>query len=111
MAVGDGIRLEMRAEDEENYQFEVSSGCAGALAAALAAEFEKLNAQDSEQQFIRPTAIQTAITDRGEPMILMTLNGGAELPLVFPSESLAGLISQLEGLRQNLPSGTEVRWQ
>lgn len=101
----------MRAEDQEIYQFEVSSGCAGVLAAALAAEFEKLNAQDAEQQFIRPTAMQTAITDRGEPMILMTLNGGAELPLVFASESLAGLISQLEGLMRNIPAGTGVRWQ
>jgi hypothetical protein len=110
-AVDDGIRLDMRAEDQEVHSFEVSSTCAGVLAATLAAEFEKLNVQDKQQQFIRPTGMQTAMTDRGEPMILMALKSGAELPLVFRSESLGVLISELQGLMRQLRPGSEVRWQ
>ena len=101
----------MRADDDAVHEFEVSSGCAGLLVAALAAEHGKLNVQDAELQFIRPTGLQTAMTEAGEPMILMSLNGGAELPLVFPAESLRGLISELEGLMRAVRPGSEVRWQ
>jgi hypothetical protein len=106
----DGIRLEMLGDDEETHRFEVSSECAGALAAALAAELEKLNGAGKEQQFIRPTGMQTAKTEQGEPMILMSLKGGVELPLVFKPESLSAIISELQGLMGAVQTGSQVRW-
>lgn len=101
----------MLGEDQEIHHLEVSSECAGVLVAALAAEFEKLNAQDKGQQFIRPKRMQTAKTEQGEPMILMTLESGVELPLVFRAESLGVLISELEGLMRYVQSGSEIRWR
>jgi hypothetical protein len=110
---GGNIRLEMLGEDQAVHQVEVSSECAGALAAALAAELEKRNAQGKDQQFIRPTGMQTAVSDHGDPMIVMSLKGGVELPLVFKPESLDVLISELEGLRRHLQpgSGSQIRWR
>ena len=105
------IHLEMLGEDQEIHRFEVSAECAGVLVAALAAEVEKLDAQGKQQQFIRPTGMQTAKTEQGEPMLLMTLKGGTELPLVFKPESLGVLISALEGLRKVVQPGSEVRWR
>lgn len=110
-ADGGGIRLEMLGEDQNIHRFEVSSECAGVLSAALAAEVEKLNVQEKEQQLIRPTGMQTARTEQGEPMILMTLNGGTELPLVFRTESLGALISELEGLMRSVRPGSQIRWR
>ncbi|WP_436827424.1 hypothetical protein [Sphingomonas sp. DT-207] len=104
------IHLEMLGEDQEIHRFEVSSECSGALAAALAAESERFNGQDNEQQLIRPKGMQTAKTDRGEPMLLMTLEGGVELPLVFKPESLDVLISELEGLKKTILPGSQIRW-
>jgi hypothetical protein len=109
-AEGDSIRLEMLGEDQETHRFEVSAECAGVLVAALAAEFEKLKVRDKEQQFIRPRGMQTARTEQGEPMILMTLEGGAELPLVFKPESLGVLISELQGLMRAVQPGSQIRW-
>ena len=71
---------------------------------------EELSVQDKEQQFIRPTGMQTAMTEQGEPMILMALKGGTELPLVFKPESLSVLISQLEGLLRAIQPGSQIRW-
>ena len=105
-----GIRLEMLGEDQEVHRLEVSSECAGALVAALAVEAEKLNVENRDQQFIRPTGMQTARTAEGEPVILMTLKGGVELPLVFKAESLGVLISELQGLMRTIQPGSEVRW-
>jgi hypothetical protein len=110
-AKGGDIHLEMLGEDQELHRFEVSAECAGTLVAALAAESEKLNAEDNDQQFIRPTGMQTAKTAEGEPVILMTLKGGTELPLVFKTESLGVLISELEGLMRSLQPGSQVRWR
>lgn len=107
---GDSIHLEMLGEDQEIHRFEVSSECAGALVAALAAEAEKLNLDDKAQQFIRPTGMQTAKTEKGEPMILMSLEGGTELPLVFKPESLGVLIAELQGLMRSVQAGSEMRW-
>lgn len=104
------IHLEMLGEDQENHRFEVSSECAAALVAALAAEAEKLGGQDKAQQFIRPTGMQTAKTEQGEPMILMSLEGGTELPLVFKPESLGVLIAELQGLMRTVQAGSEMRW-
>jgi hypothetical protein len=104
------IHLEMLGEDQEIHRLEVSAECAGVLVAALAAEAEKLNTQGKEQQFIRPTGMQTAKTEQGEPMILMALKGGTELPLVFKPESLGVLISELQGLMRAVQSGSQVRW-
>lgn len=105
------IRLEMLGEDQNIHRFEVSTECAGVLVAALGAEFEKLNMQEKEQQFIRPTGMQTGRTEQGEPMILMSLKGGAELPLVFRPESLGVLISELEGLMRSVQPGSQMRWR
>ena len=110
-AEADGIRFEMLGEDQEIHRFEVSAECAGALVGALAAESEKLNVENNDQQFIRPTGMQTANTAEGEPVILMTLKGGTELPLVFKTESLGVLISELEGLMRSLQPGSQVRWR
>ena len=107
-AAGDSIRLEMLAEDQTTHAFEVSAECAGALVAALAAETEKL--QDKAQQFIRPTAIQAARTEHGEAIVLMTLQSGAELPLVFQAQGLTLLIAELEGLLRVVEPGSEIRW-
>jgi len=110
---GGSIRLEMLGEDQEIHRLEVSAECAGALVAALAAETEKLGVHGQEQQFIRPTGMQTAMTDQREPMILMSLKGGVELPLVFKPESLDVLITELEGLRRHIQpgSGSQIRWR
>jgi hypothetical protein len=99
----------MLGEDHKLHRIEVSPECAGILAAALAAEVEKLDADGREQQHIRPTAMQTARTGDGEPMILMTLANGAELPLVFKPESLGTIISELEALQRVL-QGSQIRW-
>ena len=107
----EGVRLQMQGDDEQVHSLDVSMDCAGALVAALAGESEKFNAEDKDQQFIRPTGMQTAKTDSGEPVILMSLKGGAELPLVFKVESLGVLISELEGLRQSLQPGGQMRWR
>jgi hypothetical protein len=110
-AAGDGIRLEMLAEDEEVHRFEVSSECAGALVAALAAESQKLNAEGNDQQFIRPTGMQIGKTDQDEPVILFSLQGGTELPLVFKPEAMGKLVSALEGLMGTLQPGGQIRWR
>lgn len=107
----DGIRFEMLGDDQETHRFEVSAECAGTLVAALAAESEKLNAEGKDQQFIRPTGMQTAKTADGEPVILMTLKGGVELPLVFKAESLGVLIAELQGLMGSLQPGSQIRWR
>lgn len=104
------VRLEMLGEDQQVHRLEVTTECAGALAAALAAESQRHSAENGGQQFIRPTGMQTARTEQGEPVILMTLKGGVELPLVFKTESLGVLISELEGLRRTVQPGTQVRW-
>lgn len=108
---GDSIRFEMLGEDQNIHHFVVSAECAGVLVAALAAEFEKFNGQDQAQQFIRPTGMQTARTEQGEPMILMSLKGGTELPLVFRPESLGTLISELEKLMKSGQPESEIRWR
>jgi len=110
-AQGGSIRLELLGEDQASHEVEVSTECAGVLAAALAAELEKRNAQGRDQQFIRPTGMQTAVSDHGDPMILISLKGGVELPLVFKPESLDVLISELEGLRRHIQPGSQVRWR
>jgi hypothetical protein len=110
-AEGDSIGLEMLGEDREPHRFEVSFECAGALAAALAAELAKLGVEGKDQQLIRPTGIQIASTHEGEPMIIFTLPGGTELPLVFKPESMSVLISHLEKLMGHIQSGSQVRWR
>jgi hypothetical protein len=109
-AEDDSIRLEMLGEDHETHRLEVSSECAGTLAAALATQLEKVNAQGKEQQFVRPKGMQTAKTEQGEPMILFSLEGGVELPLVFRAESLGALVSELQGLMRAVQPGSQVRW-
>jgi len=110
-AAEDGdIRVEMLGEDQETHRFDVSSECAGLLAASLAVEFEKIEGQDKDRQLIRPTGMQTARTERGEPMILMSLQGGAELPLVFKPESLGVLISELQRLMRSGAPEPQIRW-
>lgn len=106
----DGILLEMLGEDQQVHRLEVSSECAGVLVAALATESEKLNPEGKDQQFIRPIGLQTAKTSEDEPMILMTLQGGVELPLVFKPETLGVLISELEALRGTVQPGSQIRW-
>jgi hypothetical protein len=108
---GDSIELKMLAEDDSTQSLEVGKECAGTLAAALASELEKLNSQGVEQQFIRPTGLQTGKTGRGEAMLFITLEGGVELPIVFKPEALPVLISELEGLRSILEGGSQIRWQ
>lgn len=110
-AGSDGIRLQMLGEDQQIHVFEVSAECAGVLAAALAAETQKLSSGPKDQQFLRPTALQTGKTDKGEPVMMISLDGGAELPLVFKLESLGAIISELEGLRRALQPGSQIRWQ
>jgi hypothetical protein len=112
-AKGDSIRLQMLGEDQEVHTFEVSSECAGVLVAALATESEKLNRENQDQQFIRPTGMQTAKTAQDEPVILLSLKGGVELPLVFKPETLGVLITELEKLKRIIePSGGgQMRWR
>lgn len=105
---GGSIHVEMLGDDQELHRIEVGPECAGVLASVLAAGSEKL--QDTERQLIRPTGMQTGKTAQDEPMLLMTLDGGAELPLVFRPEALGVLISELEKLRAILQPGSQVRW-
>jgi hypothetical protein len=104
----DSIHVEMVGEDEQVHAFDVGAECAGVLAAVLAAGSEKL--RDTNQQFVRPTGLQTGKTVQDEPMLMITLDGGAELPLVFPAQALDTLISELEKLRSVIEPGTQVRW-
>jgi hypothetical protein len=106
---GDSIQLEMLGDDQEIHRFEVSTECAGVLSGALAAEFQKRDGQAMDQA-LRPTGMQTGKTAQDEPMLFMTLAGGAELPFVFKRESLAVLISELEKLKSALNPGTQVQW-
>lgn len=104
----DSVHVEMVGEDEAVHSFDVGAECAGVLAAVLAAGSEKL--QNKEAQFIRPAGMQTGKTAQDEPMLMITLDGGAELPLVFPAPALGTLISELEKLRSMLEPGSQVRW-
>ena len=109
-AKGDGIQLQMLGDDDATHRIELGRECAGILAAALASELEKGTAMPGEQQFIRPTGLQTGKTELGEPVLLMTLQGGVELPLVFQAEVLGALISELQKLKAILEPGSDVRW-
>lgn len=104
----DSVHVELVGEDEQVHGFDVGAECAGVLAAVLAAGSQKL--QDQHKQFIRPTGMQTGKTHENEPMLLMVLDGGVELPLVFKPEVLGVLISELEKLRSILEPGSQVRW-
>lgn len=108
---GDRIRLEMLDGDGQLQHLDVSGACAGVLVAALAAELQRVGGEGKDQQFIRPTGMQTARTGGGEPVVLMSLNGGVELPLVFKPESLRTLINELTGLLGVLEPDTQVRWR
>ena len=106
----DGITLQMLGEDDSTQSVALGKECAASVAGAVASELEKMNAQGIEQQFIRPKGLQTGKTERGEPVLFMTLDGGVELPLVFQPEVLGVLISELEKLRGVLQPGSDVRW-
>jgi hypothetical protein len=109
-ADGDSIKVQMLGDDDGTHTIDLGKECAASLAAALASQLEKLNAQGVEQQLIRPKGLQTGKTERGEPLLFMTLEGGVELPLVFKPEVLGPLISELEKLRAVLQPSTNVRW-
>lgn len=104
------IRLELLGEDHKTHRVEVSAECAGALAAALGAEIEKLALDGKDQQLIRPKSMQTGQTYEGEPMIILTLPGGMELPLVFKPAGLDLLAAEIDKLRGQSPQGSEIRW-
>ena len=104
----DSIHVEMVGEDEQVHSFDVGAECASVLAAVLAAGSEKF--RDKDRQFIRPTGMQTGKTAQNEPMLMMVLDGGVELPLVFKAEVLGPLISELEKLKSILQPGADVRW-
>lgn len=106
----EGVHLEMLGEDRNIHHFDLSAECVGVLVAALAIEFEKLNLEGRDQQLIRPTAMQTARTEEGEPMILFTLACGAVLPLVFRTERLGVLISELETITR-IDQSSRIRWR
>lgn len=108
---GDTIRLEMLGEDDEIHVVEVSTECAGVLVAGLATELEKITADTADQQCVRPKGLQTGKTEKGEPLLFLTLEGGVELPLVFKPEALPVLISELQGLSSILGQGAQFRWQ
>lgn len=108
---GDTIRLEMLGEDDGIHILEVSTECAGVLVAGLATELEKITADTIDQQCVRPKGLQTGKTERGEPLLFLTLEGGVELPLVFKPEALPVLISELQGLSSILGQGAQFRWQ
>jgi hypothetical protein len=101
----------MLGEDQQTHRLEVSAECAGVLVAALGAELEKLDPASKDQQLIRPQSMQTGSTYDGEPMIILKLAGGMELPLVFKPESLGVLVAELEKLRGHVQSGSQVRWR
>ena len=111
VAEGDGVRLEMLGDDDNTHRFEVSPECAGLLGASLTAEFEKLGMEEKAQQLVRPTGMQVARSEQGEPMVIMSLKGGAELPLVFKQESLSVLISELQGLMKAVQPESQIRWR
>jgi hypothetical protein len=106
----DSIHVELIGEDEQAHAFDVAPECAGVLASVLAAGREKLD-PDNQAQFIRPTGMQTGKTAQNEPLLMISLDGGAELPLVFPAQALGALISELEKLRDVIQPGTQIRWQ
>ena len=114
-AEDDGIQLEMLGDDDQTHSFKVGAECAGALAAGLAAQLEKVNANGGEQQFIRPKGMQTGKTAQDEPMLFMTLEGGTELPLVFRPEALPQISDGVRdtvrslGNRRGARSGAERR--
>ena len=108
---GDIIRLEMLGEDDQIHVVEVGTECAAVLVAGLATELEKITADTIDQQCVRPKGLQTGKTEKGEPLLFLTLEGGVELPLVFKPEALPVLISELQGLSSILGQGAQFRWQ
>ena len=100
----------MLGEDQQAHRLEVSTDCARALTAALASELEKIDPESEDQQLIRPQSIQTGSTHKGEPLLLLTLAGGVEMPLVFRAESLDALIAELQNLKGHLQQGSQIRW-
>jgi hypothetical protein len=109
-AAGQDIQLQLLGDDDVTHKVELSRECASVLASALAAEVEKGAAVEGQQQFIRPVGLQTGKTALNEPVLFMTLQGGAELPLVFQTGVLGPLIAELQKLKLILEPGGDVRW-
>ena len=110
-AKDDGVHFTMKGEDEALHRFEVGAECSAVLAGALVAELEKLDGPDREAQLLRPVGMQTGKTAQDEPMLFMTLRGGAELPFVFKRESLDVLISELQKLKALIEPGGQIQWR
>ncbi|MGV1682064.1 hypothetical protein [Sphingopyxis sp. NJF-3] len=106
-----GVHFTMKDEDQALHRFEVGAECSAILAGALVAEFEKLDGPEREAQLLRPVGMQTGKTEQGEPMLFMTLRGGAELPFVFKRESLDVLISELQKLKALIEPGAQIHWR
>ena len=70
--------------------------------AALASEGGKLAQAraDKDRQVLFPaTGCELAVTDSGDPILLVQLQNGLEMPLQFESEALSSLFSALNLLR------------
>ena len=100
----------MLGDDQQPHSLELSTECARSLTAALASELEKIDPESRDQQLIRPQSIQTGQTYKGEPLLLLTLAGGVEMPLVFSAQSLDALIAELQNLKGHLQGGSQIRW-
>jgi hypothetical protein len=106
-----GLHFTMMDEDQALHRFEVGAECSAVLAGALTAEIEKRDGPDGEAQLLRPVGMQTGKTAQDEPMLFMTLRGGAELPFVFKRESLDVLISELQKLKALIEPGAQIHWR
>lgn len=89
--------------DGKSYEVEFSANCAPLAIAALAAELGKLVSilpedKRPEMQSIVCKALQTAMRDDGALTLMLTLESGAELPLVFQREDLASIAAQFSDL-------------
>lgn len=107
----DGVRLEMVGDDQQEHKIDIGAECVGVVGAALTGESQRFDSQDNPEQLLRPVAMQTARTEAGEPMILLGLAGGAELPLVFKPESLGVLVAELQKLMGAVQPDSQIRWQ
>lgn len=93
--------LVLESTEGEHFRLDFTPGCIPLTVAALSAELGYLLSRqpDSQPMDVQPIVIQSsevAEMGSGAPVIMATLEGGAELPLQMTLQSLKALQRQIE---------------
>ena len=98
------VEVQMLGDDQVRYNLDFSQKCVALLVTALAAELGKLPIVVGEQ-FIVAKSLATGVSNEGAPMLILTLEGGAKLPLVVQGGDLNELIVALQALTSSIAPG------